>query len=109
MGKGIATAFKSKFGGVQELKNQHKQIGQVAILRRDGRFIYYLVMTTQHRTLTTTARWHHLRLLLTVASSAGSCRLPDHKSQVLEFPDLRGPDEILGGHEVRLWTFSRAA
>jgi len=43
MGKGIATAFKAKFGGVQELKKQHKEIGQVAILRRDGRFIYYLI------------------------------------------------------------------
>ena len=43
MGKGIATAFKAKFGGVAELKAQKKAIGQVATLRKDDRYIYYLV------------------------------------------------------------------
>jgi hypothetical protein len=43
MGKGIATLFKQKFGGVDELTRQHKQIGQVAILARPPRFVYYLV------------------------------------------------------------------
>ena len=43
MGKGIATAFKAKFGGAAELKKQQKKIGQVATLRRDERYVYYLV------------------------------------------------------------------
>jgi O-acetyl-ADP-ribose deacetylase (regulator of RNase III) len=43
MGKGVAVPFKEKFGGVAELKAQKRQIGQVAVLQRDKRFIYYLV------------------------------------------------------------------
>lgn len=43
MGKGIAVEFKRRFGGVEELKNQHKQVGQVAVLERDDRYIYYLI------------------------------------------------------------------
>jgi len=43
MGKGIAVAFKSKFGAVADLKSQKKQIGEVAVLKHNGRFVYYLV------------------------------------------------------------------
>ena len=43
MGKGIATLFKQKFGGVDELRNQNRQVGQVAVLSRCGRHIYYLI------------------------------------------------------------------
>ena len=43
MGKGIATAFKTRFGGVDELKKQNRRIGQTAILRRGERYVYYLV------------------------------------------------------------------
>lgn len=43
MSKGIAVAFKSNFGGVADLKTQKKQIGEVAVLHKDGRYIYYLV------------------------------------------------------------------
>lgn len=43
MGKGIAVAFKTKFGGVADLKSQKKQIGEVAVLKHNGRFVYYLV------------------------------------------------------------------
>jgi len=43
MGRGIAVAFKLKFGGVQELRAQEKRAGEVATLQRDGRWIYYLV------------------------------------------------------------------
>jgi len=43
MGKGIAIEFKTKFGGVVELKAQGKQIGEVAVLKRDKRYVYYLI------------------------------------------------------------------
>ncbi|KAB0403569.1 hypothetical protein E2I00_007814 [Balaenoptera physalus] len=43
MGAGIAVHFKKKFGGVQELLNQQKKSGEVAVLKRDGRYIYYLI------------------------------------------------------------------
>ncbi|KAK3098050.1 hypothetical protein FSP39_015596, partial [Pinctada imbricata] len=43
MGKGIAVIFKKKFGDVQILKNQGKKTGEVAILKKGKRFIYYLV------------------------------------------------------------------
>ncbi|KAK8407578.1 hypothetical protein O3P69_002264 [Scylla paramamosain] len=43
MGKGIAAHFKTKFGGVQELAEQGKKPGDVAILKRGQRHIYYLV------------------------------------------------------------------
>lgn len=43
MGKGIAVSFKEKFGGVEDIKNQRKRIGEVAILSRNNRFIYYLI------------------------------------------------------------------
>lgn len=43
MGKGIAVSFKTKFGGVDELKSQGQKPGGVAILRRGNRHIYYLV------------------------------------------------------------------
>lgn len=43
MGKGIATLFKSKFGGLDELQTQNKQVGECAILERESRFIYYLI------------------------------------------------------------------
>jgi O-acetyl-ADP-ribose deacetylase (regulator of RNase III) len=43
MGKGIATQFKRKYGGVVELKAQHVGVGGVATLERNGAWIYYLV------------------------------------------------------------------
>ncbi len=43
MGKGIATLFKKKYGGIDELKKQNIQIGSVGVLERNGRYIYYLV------------------------------------------------------------------
>ncbi|GES78130.1 O-acetyl-ADP-ribose deacetylase 1 [Rhizophagus clarus] len=43
MGKGIATIFKQKYNGVKELLNQHKNIGQVAILQRNNRYIFYII------------------------------------------------------------------
>lgn len=60
MGKGIATVFKSSFGGVDILRRQNKRIGEVAVLHHDksgstdgtdekagadgeGRFVYYLI------------------------------------------------------------------
>lgn len=43
MGAGIAVLFKKKFGGVQDLLSQQKKSGEVAVLKRDERFIYYLI------------------------------------------------------------------
>ncbi|KAL8606779.1 hypothetical protein ACOMHN_049608 [Nucella lapillus] len=43
MGAGIAAEFKARFGGLQELKKQGKVVGEVAVLKREGRFVYYLV------------------------------------------------------------------
>ena len=46
MGKGIATSFKSKFGGVSELREQHKRVGEAGVLKRGERYVYYLISAT---------------------------------------------------------------
>uniref|UniRef100_G3NGE6 O-acyl-ADP-ribose deacylase 1 n=1 Tax=Gasterosteus aculeatus aculeatus TaxID=481459 RepID=G3NGE6_GASAC len=43
MGAGIAVMFKERFKGVEELKEQKKLTGNCAVLKRDGRFVYYLI------------------------------------------------------------------
>ncbi|CAI2162646.1 6942_t:CDS:1 [Funneliformis geosporum] len=43
MGKGIADFFKKKFNGVENLKAQKCEVGQVAYLQRDGRYIFYVI------------------------------------------------------------------
>uniref|UniRef100_A0A8D0GUE9 ADP-ribose glycohydrolase OARD1 n=1 Tax=Sphenodon punctatus TaxID=8508 RepID=A0A8D0GUE9_SPHPU len=43
MSAGIAAVFKNKFGSVQELLDQGKKSGEVAVLKRDDRYIYYLI------------------------------------------------------------------
>lgn len=43
MSAGIAVTFSNLFGSKDELKNQNVNIGEVAWLYRDGRYIYYLV------------------------------------------------------------------
>ncbi|XP_078110142.1 ADP-ribose glycohydrolase OARD1 isoform X2 [Sander vitreus] len=43
MGAGIAVMFKEKFKGVEELKEQKKRTGECAVLKRDGRYVYYLI------------------------------------------------------------------
>ncbi|CAG8605867.1 12688_t:CDS:1 [Acaulospora colombiana] len=43
MGKGIADIFRKKYNGIPELKSQNKEVGQVASLRRDDRYIFYLI------------------------------------------------------------------
>ncbi|KAJ8975125.1 hypothetical protein NQ317_019945 [Molorchus minor] len=42
MEKGITNEFKNTFGGVDQLRNQGKEVGEVARLRLTGRNIYYL-------------------------------------------------------------------
>ncbi|XP_033484206.1 ADP-ribose glycohydrolase OARD1 [Epinephelus lanceolatus] len=49
MGAGIAVMFKKKFQGVEELKEQKKLTGQCAVLRRDKRFVYYLITKKKAR------------------------------------------------------------
>ncbi|XP_065911254.1 ADP-ribose glycohydrolase OARD1-like [Dysidea avara] len=60
MGKGIAVLFKKKFGCVAELKSQGVQPGGVAVLKRSGQFIYYLV---------TKARYFHKPTMETLQKS----------------------------------------
>ena len=50
MGRGIATEFKRRFGQVDELLAQRKQVGQVAYLYDDkhDRYIFYLVTKKHH-------------------------------------------------------------
>ncbi|KAJ8314765.1 hypothetical protein KUTeg_006915 [Tegillarca granosa] len=43
MGKGIAVIFKKKFAGIEDLKRQDKKPGEVAVLKRGQRFVYYLI------------------------------------------------------------------
>ncbi|XP_068453172.1 ADP-ribose glycohydrolase OARD1 isoform X2 [Clinocottus analis] len=43
MGAGIAVMFKKQFKGVEELKEQKKLTGECAVLKRDRRFVYYLI------------------------------------------------------------------
>ncbi|RVE70901.1 hypothetical protein OJAV_G00068310 [Oryzias javanicus] len=43
MGAGIAVMFKKKFAGVAELKDQKKVSGQCAVLKTNGRFVFYLI------------------------------------------------------------------
>ncbi|KAH0618795.1 hypothetical protein JD844_018271, partial [Phrynosoma platyrhinos] len=42
MSAGIAAVFKKRFGGVEELLNQQRRTGDVAVLKRDNRYVYYL-------------------------------------------------------------------
>lgn len=46
MGKGIATVFKKKFAGLSDLKRQKLEVGDVGILERGSRYIFYLVTKT---------------------------------------------------------------
>jgi len=43
MGKGVATLFKKQFGGVDELRAQQLGIGDVGVLVRGERYVYYLI------------------------------------------------------------------
>ena len=43
MSKGIAVIFKERFKGVDELRKQNPQVGGCVMLKRESRFVYYLV------------------------------------------------------------------
>ena len=43
MSLGIAKTFRANFGRVNQLEKQCKKVGQVAILKVDGRYIYNLI------------------------------------------------------------------
>ncbi len=43
MGAGIAKTFKQKFGKVDELLKQNIEIGDFAFLKKDDKYIFYLV------------------------------------------------------------------
>mmetsp|Transcript_46235 Transcript_46235/g.86609 ORF Transcript_46235/g.86609 Transcript_46235/m.86609 type:complete len:278 (-) Transcript_46235:89-922(-) len=41
---GLAVAFKKNFGGFLELKSQNLEVGNIGVLQKKGRCIYYLVI-----------------------------------------------------------------
>ncbi|PSN50753.1 hypothetical protein C0J52_01172 [Blattella germanica] len=43
MGSGIAVNFRQSFKSVGELLDQKRKVGQVAVLKSDNRYIYYLI------------------------------------------------------------------
>ena len=43
MGKGIAVTFREKFGRVSYLVSQGAQVGEMAVIEDEGRYVYYLV------------------------------------------------------------------
>ncbi|XP_051890885.1 ADP-ribose glycohydrolase OARD1-like isoform X2 [Pristis pectinata] len=43
MGAGIAVAFKERFGCVKQLLDQKKKTGEVAVLKKNQGYIYYLI------------------------------------------------------------------
>lgn len=43
MDAGIAGLFKRKYGCVEELQNQKKEVGSFAVLQKDQRHVYYLI------------------------------------------------------------------
>jgi len=75
MGKGIALLFKKKFGGLSELKEQSKGIGDVAILKRGKRFVYNMI---------TKDRYFHKPTYSDLRSSLVQIRLHAEKSGVRE-------------------------
>ncbi|XP_025019031.1 O-acetyl-ADP-ribose deacetylase 1 isoform X3 [Python bivittatus] len=48
MSAGIAAIFKKMFGGIQDLLNQHKKTGDVAVLKRETRYVYYLITKNKY-------------------------------------------------------------
>ncbi|XP_028390691.1 ADP-ribose glycohydrolase OARD1-like [Dendronephthya gigantea] len=94
MGKGIATIFKKMFGGVEELRSQGKKPGEVSILRREGRFIYYLV---------TKPRYFHKPTYDTLRSSliAMKVHCKEHEVTTLAMPRIGCGLDRLDWGEVR--------
>ena len=48
MGAGIAKTFREKFGRIQELSDQKANIGEIAILKVESKFIYNLVTKARY-------------------------------------------------------------
>ena len=48
MGAGIAKTFRDKFGRIQELSDQKANIGEIAILKVESKFIYNLVTKNRY-------------------------------------------------------------
>ena len=48
MGKGIARLFQSAFRDRSSLREQNKGIGEVAITKHNGHFIYYLITKNRY-------------------------------------------------------------
>ena len=43
MSAGIAATFKEQFGGLEDLRRQRIDVGNVGVLQSNGRHVYYLV------------------------------------------------------------------
>jgi len=48
MEKGIALEFRNRFCGMPELQAQRPAIGKALVLKRNGRFIFYLITKAKH-------------------------------------------------------------
>lgn len=62
MRSGIAAKFKRKFGRLRELRTQNAQPGEIAVLKVNNQFVYYLMTK---RTSTQKIRISNLRKSLT--------------------------------------------
>lgn len=76
MGKGIAVEFKKRFGQVDNIKNQKKEIGQVAILNKnENSFIYYLI---------TKERYYHKPSYSSLEKSLNDMKIHIEKNNIKE-------------------------
>ena len=81
MGKGVALTFKTKFGGVDEIKRQKPAIGGVCTLHRGGRYIYYLI---------TKAKYHQIPTYTDLQSSLEAARehCESHGVKAIAMPQI---------------------
>jgi len=53
MGAGIATIFKKKFNGIETLKQQNPCVGNICVLKKNERYIIYLISKEKYYNLPT--------------------------------------------------------
>lgn len=79
MGAGIAVEFKSRFGGLSQLKRQNPTVGSVLSLVRDHRRVYYLVTKKNSSDKPT---YHSLKLCLKALRN----KMEQNKEKYLAIP-----------------------
>ena len=95
MGKGIAVAFKKKFGGVDQLKEQHPKIGNLVYLSQDSCIPFYMI---------TKEKYWHKPSYSNVFSSLQELR---KKAEELNIATLSMP-EIACGLDMLNWNVVRS-